>query len=129
MLFLHPDVSLKCFIVINLLITLCALIAYYVDSKRPDDDPEKKNYHPLAILFAPFTFPIFFILYISLFLFRKLVYGAFTILFIGAILLVRKPFILEAIRKVAIGIGGRLMEANTILVRFFLGPWTHPRES
>ena len=129
MLFLHPDLSLKCLIGIYLFITLCAFIAHYVDSRRSEDDPKKKNYHPLAIVFAPVTFPIFLVLFIFLFLFRVLVYGVFTILFILMLILVRKPFILEAMQKIAIRIGDRLMEANTMLVRFFLNPWAISRES
>ena len=129
MLFLHPDVSLKCFIGIYLFITLCASIAYYADSRRSEDDPKKKNYHPLAIVFAPITFPIFLVLFIFLSLLRVLVYGAFTILFILMLILVRKPFILEPMQKIAIRIGDRLMEANTILVRFFLNPWMNSREA
>lgn len=129
MLFLRPDLSLKCLIGIYLFITLCAFIAYYVDSRRSEDDPKRKNYHPLAIIFAPVTFPIFLVLFIFLFLLRVLVYGVFTILFILMLILVRKPFILEPMQKIAIRIGDRLMEANTILVRFFLNPWMNSRES
>jgi hypothetical protein len=125
MLLLHLDFSFKCFIGVNLFITLCAFLAYYVDSKRPEDDPKKKNYHPLAILFAPITFPVLFVLSISLFMLRVLVYGVFTILFILILLFIRKPFILEAVRKVAISIGDRLLEANTQLLRLFLSPGTN----
>lgn len=129
MLFLRFDLSLKCLIGMYIFIILCALIAYSVDSKRSVDDPKKKNYHPLAILFAPITFPIFFVLGISLFMLRVCVYGVFTILFVLALVFIRKSFVLEAIQKVAIRIGDRLMEANTILLRFFLNPQTNPRGS
>ena len=129
MLFLHPDLSLKCFVGIYLFITHCAFMAYYVDSRRSEDDPKKKNHHPLAIVFAPVTFPIFLVLFIFLFLLRVLVYGIFAILFILMLILVRKPLILEPMQKFAIRIGDRLMEANTMLVRFFLNPWANSRES
>jgi hypothetical protein len=112
-----------------LIITFCALIAYYVDSRRAEDDPKKKNHHPLAIVFAPMTFPFFLVLFIFLFLLRVLVYGVFTILFILMLIIVRKPFILEPIQKTAIRIGDRLMEANTMLIRFFLSPWANSGES
>lgn len=129
MLFYHLDSFCKGTLGLMAVITACAIFAYYVDSKRPDDDPKKKNYHPLAMLFAPITFPVLFVLSISLFILRVLVYGMFTVLFILALILVRKPFILEALRKIAIRIGDRLMEANTILVKFFLNPRTNSRES
>jgi hypothetical protein len=129
MLLLHPDFSFKCVIGVILLLILCASYAYYVDSKRSKEDPKKKNFHPLAILFAPVTFPILLVLSIGLFLLRVLVYGTFAILLILALILVRKPFILEVLQKIAIRIGDRLMEANTLLVRFFLSPWRNTEDS
>jgi hypothetical protein len=106
-----------------------AFYAYRVDSKRSDDNPKKKNYHPLAILFAPITVPVLFMLYIFFFILRVVVYGIFLVIFTLALVLVRKPFILEAIQKIALRIGDRLMEANTILVRFFLNPLTKSQEA
>jgi hypothetical protein len=53
----------------------------------------------------------------------------FIILFSLALIIVRKPFILEPIQKIAIRVGDYLMEANTMLVRFFLNPWANSRES
>jgi hypothetical protein len=129
MLFYHLDSFCKGTLGLMAIVTACAMYAYYVDSKRPDDDPKKRNYHPLAILFAPITFPLLVVLSISFFLLRMLVYGVFMVIFILALIIVRKPFILEAIRKTAIRIGDYLMEANTTLVRFFLNPWTNSRES
>ena len=116
-------------LLLMLVIMTCAFYTYHVNSKRPDDDPKKKDYHPLAILFAPITFPILAILYISFFILRVLVYGMFMVLFILALIVVRKPFILEAMQKIAIRVGDRLMEANSMLVRFFLNPWANSRES
>jgi hypothetical protein len=105
------------------LVTVCALYSYYVDSKRTNDDPKKKNYHPLAILFAPITFPLLAVLYVSLFVLRVVVYGVFMVLYILALIIIRKPFILEWLKKNALIIGDMLMEANTALVRIFLRPW------
>jgi hypothetical protein len=110
-------------------VTACALYAYRVDSRRPDDDPKKKNYHPLAILFAPVTFPLLMVLIISLFLLRVATYGIFMILFILALIFFRKPFILDALRKTANSIGDRLLEANTIIIGFFMSPRRGYQES
>jgi hypothetical protein len=112
-----------------LVITACAVLACYVDSKRPDDDPKKKNYQPLAILLAPITFPLLIVLSFSFFILRVLTYGIFMVIFILAMIFLRKPFILEAIRKAATRIGDYLMEANTVLVRFFLNPRMNYREA
>jgi hypothetical protein len=111
-------------IVLVAILMSCALYAHYIDSKRPADDPKKKHHHPLAVLLAPVTFPILLVLSISLFILKVLVYGIFAVLFIFALIFIRKPFLLEWLRKIAIGIGDRLMEANSLLIRIFLRPST-----
>lgn len=111
------------------IVIVCALYAYHVDSKRPDDDPKKKNYHPLAILLAPITFPLFVVFYISIFILRVITYGVFMVLFIAAMIFLRKPFILEWLKKNATTIGDLLLEANTLLIRLFLRPWADSRGS
>jgi hypothetical protein len=107
----------------------CAMYAYYVNSRRPDGDPKKKNYHPLAFVFAPITFPIFAVLFVSFFILRALSYGVFMVVFILALIFIRKPFILVWLQKIATGIGDRLLEANTLLVKFFLRPRADPQKS
>jgi small neutral amino acid transporter SnatA (MarC family) len=122
MLWSNVNFSFNCCIGVIVLVTLCAMYAYYVDSKRLDGDPKKKNYHPLAILFAPITLPLFIVFYISIFILRVVTYGVFVVFFILALILVRKPFILEWLKKSAMAIGDRLLEANTLLIRIFLRP-------
>lgn len=111
------------------IVIVCALYAYHVDSKRPGDDPKKKNYHPLAILLAPITFPLFVVFYISIFILRVITYGVFMVLFIAAMIFLRKPFILEWLKKNATTIGDLLLETNTLLIRLFLRPWADSRGS
>jgi uncharacterized membrane protein len=104
--------------------TAFAVFAYYVDSKRPDDDPKKKNYHPLAVLLVPITLPLFIVFSVSIFILRVAAYGLFMLFFIFALIFIRKPFITEGLQKTATGLGDRLMDANTFIVRLFLSPWT-----
>jgi len=106
-----------------LIIMACAGYAYRVNSKRADDDPKKRNYHPIAIIFAPVTFPLFLIFSISIFILRVLTYGIFLILLIVALLLIRNPFLLVWLRKTATTVGDILLGANTLL--FKLLPWTN----
>ena len=100
----------------------CVWYAYYTNSKRPYDDPKKKHYHPFAMLLAPITLPIFVTFYTLIFILRAATYGVFLVLFALALILVRKPFILEWLKKIALTIGNLLLEANTFLVRIFLRP-------
>jgi hypothetical protein len=122
MLLTYRDFSIKCFLVVILLIILCAAYAYRVDSRRSADDPKKKNYHPLAILFAPITLPLLIIFSAFIVILRVITYGVFLVFFIFALVFIRQPFILQWLRKTAIGIGDRLMQANTLLIRIFLRP-------
>ena len=107
------------------LTTACAGYAYYVNARRPADDPQKRNYPPIAILFAPVTVPILLLFAISIFILRVLVYGLFLILFVIALVLIRKPFLLSILHKTAMYIGNKLLQANTILIKLLLRPWTN----
>jgi hypothetical protein len=107
----------------------CVWYAYYANSKRPYDDPKKKHYHPFAILLAPITLPLFVILYILIFILRAATYGVFLVLFALALILIRKPFIFEWLKKIALIIGNLLLEANTLLIRIFLRPLARPSGS
>ena len=129
MLLYHLEEFCKSVLLLMAVVWLCGVYAYYTNYKRAADDPKKKNYHPLAIILAPITFPIIIILYISFFLLRVLTYGVFMVLFIFALILIRKPFILVWLRKIAAAIGDRLLEANTFLIRLFLRPWTNEPEN
>ena len=129
MLWQNLEFSFNCCIVVNLVITLCAFLAYYVNSKRPDDDPKKRDYHPLAILFAPITLPLVVILGFSFYILRVATYGVFLVLYILALIFFRKPFILEWLKRTALKIGDLLMEVNSALVRIFLTPLAGSREA
>lgn len=118
----HPNFLLNCFIVVTLLTVTCSSFAYFVNSRRLDADPKKKNYHPFAIIFAPITLPLLIISSVIFFILRMVTYGMFMVIFTFALIFIRKPFILEWVRKLALTIGDKLLEANTLLIRLFLGP-------
>lgn len=118
----YPNFWFHCFIPVILLTVTCTALAYFVNSKRPDGDPKKKNYHPLAILLAPITVPFLVIFSVIFFILRVATYGVFIVLFTFALVFIRKPFFLEWLKKNAVKIGDLLLEANTLLIRLFLGP-------
>ena len=101
------------------------MLAYYINAKRSVDDPEKKNYHPAAIVFAPLTFPILIILSVSFFLLRALSYGVFLILFFLALIFIPSSSVPLGLQKKRDSIGDRLLEINTVIIRFFLRPWAN----
>ena len=118
----HLRFLFNCFIVVALISVMSTTYAYYVDSRRSDNDPKKKNYPLLAILLAPITFPLFLILYAFIFFLKVVAYAVFLILFTFALIFIRKPFILEWLKKIALTVGNLLLEANTLLIRIFLRP-------
>ena len=122
MLLNYPNFWFNCLIVVTLLTVTCTAFAYSVNSRRLDGDPEKKIYHPLAVLFAPITLPLFIVLYTFTFLLKAVAYGAFLVLFTFALLVIRKPFLLEWLKKIALAVGNLLLEANTLLIRIFVRP-------
>src|ERR1051325_3818872 len=68
-------------LIVSLLLGVCVVYAYSVNSQRSEDDLEKKDYRPGAIIFTFLTWPLFLVAFISLFLIRALSYGLFFILF------------------------------------------------
>jgi len=120
-----PDdlkIPFYCLMGVALLSVICTTYAYYVNSRREYDDPKKKLYHPLAVLFAPITVPVFIILYALLFLLKAVAYGVFLVLSTFALLVIRKPFLLERLKKIALTVGNLLLETNTLLIRIFVRP-------
>jgi len=95
---------------------------YRVNSKRTADDSTKKDYHPAAIFLTP-LWPVFLFASISLFILRAMAYSIFLVLFTIGLVVFRKPFILTWLSKIALKIGDKLLQANTLLVRLFLPQW------
>ena len=109
------------FLLLMLFFYACAGYAYRVNAQRPADDPKKRNFHPRAILLAAFTWPLFLFATMTIFIVKAILYGIFLILFTIALLVIRKPFLLKWLDKVATEIGNRLLEANTFLMRIVFG--------
>lgn len=108
----------------------CAGYAYRLNARRPADDPQKRDYPPVAILLAPITLPLFIILYIVLFILRALLYGVALVLFTAALIVVREAFILVWLKKIMTTLGNLFLEANAILIRLFWKPGAEqPRTS
>ena len=119
----------KALLWITLIICLCVIYAWIVDSQREEDDPEKRNYQVGAIVLALFTWPILLIVFISLFLLRVFFYGFFLAVFTIALLfLPRGSYQLSWLEKAAARIGERLLQANTLLIKIFLRPWSEEPE-
>ena len=111
-------------LIVSLLLGVCVVYAYSVNAQRSEDDLEKKDYRPGAIIFTFLTWPLFLVAFISLFLIRALSYGLFFILFtILLIIIPREASEPTWLEKAAASVGEALLEANTMLIKLFLRPW------
>lgn len=116
--------------IITLLLGICAVHAYSVNSQRSEDDPQKKSYQLGALIFTLLTWPIFLIAILSLFLIRAVSYGFFLILFtIFLIIIPRESPEPTWLEKTAASIGETLLEVNALLIRLLLRPWASERET
>jgi hypothetical protein len=120
----------KGFLWITLIICLCLISAYFVNSQREDDDPQKRSYHISAIFLGLFTWPLLLIAFVSLFLVRVFFYGFFLILFtISLIFIPIRSYQPSGLEKTAARIGEALLQANTLLIKLFLRPWSDEPET
>ncbi|NWG07568.1 MAG: hypothetical protein HXY35_12875 [Chloroflexi bacterium] len=124
MLSAYTDEFCKGYILLCLILWAFAGYAYRVNTQRPEDDPKKKDFHPAAVFLAPFTWPLFLFGMISLFILKAIFYGIFLLLLTVALVAIRKPFIFIWLDKIATMVGDKLLEANTMLIKVFLNPWT-----
>jgi hypothetical protein len=111
--------------VMIVIITLSALYAYNVNAKRASDDPEKKNYPPLAVWLVPVILPFLILVDVITLILSSLLFSLFLLLFPFALLLFRKPFLITWILKQAQRIGNKILKINTALLRV-AGIYTTP---
>jgi hypothetical protein len=104
-------------VIITLILYICAKYAYHVNARRPDDDPQKRDFRTGYIFPALFLWPFFLLAYIAIFALRALLYILFLILFPIILLVLRKPPQAVWLHKIATSIGDKLLEANTFLIK------------
>jgi len=123
MLIPYLPICIGLYILLSALMGLFAGYAYWVNSKRQAGDPKKKvyNYGYAGIFLAPISWPLLLIGGILSLIARALLYGVFLILFTLALIFVRKPFWLVWLDKAATWMGEKLLDANTLLIRFATG--------
>ena len=63
------------YILLSIFIWVITGFAYRANKKLPDDDPNKKEFHPVAIFLSPITLPLFIIGSFSLFVLKAILYG------------------------------------------------------
>jgi hypothetical protein len=99
----------------------CAAYAYRVNARREEGDPEKREFEFGAVFLAALSWVVLIPASIAVAVIRAFLGMVFIVLFAVGVLAVRKNFILKWLDKVMVKIGNKLLAANTILLRAFLG--------
>ncbi|MBK9926047.1 MAG: hypothetical protein IPP66_12245 [Anaerolineales bacterium] len=110
---------LEGYALISLLFWAFSGFAYYVNSKQATGDPAKRDFHPAAIFMAPF-WPMYLLFAAFLAMLSVIALAVFLVAFTAALVLIRKPFILVWLKKIALKIGNKLLQINTFLIRLFI---------
>jgi hypothetical protein len=112
---------------INLLIVVpSVLVAYIANARRSNDDTKKRNYPLLALILAPFTWPLSFLflgLALVVLMARALLFALFLTVFIPSLILFRRPEQPLLLERMAVWIGEYLLKINTRLLRLAFEPW------
>ncbi len=115
LLYYIPEL-LKCFAAFWAISLAIGYTAYRVNSERPASDPKKQNYHPFAVLLAPFIFLFFAPLGLVLFVLAALLYAGFILFFTLMLIAIRKPFLFVWWRKFSSYVGEPLLRLGTHLI-------------
>ncbi len=119
--FLNIQICLASYFILAIILTLFAAYAYYVNSQRPADDPQKKNYSASGIFIMPFFWPFLLVGWIIFVVLRAIHFGFFLVIFTLTLIFIRKPFWLVWLEKIALKIGTKLLEADAALRSFAFG--------
>ena len=117
------------FLLLTLIFYMCAGYAYRVNARRAADDPNRRDFPVAAVMFGPIVWPVLLFGVISIFLLKVLFYSIFLILFAIALLVFRKPFLIDWLKNSATWIGDRLLGANIVLLKMVFGDPTKKSKS
>jgi len=101
-----------------IILTLFALYAYRVNSRRDPDDPKKRDYSPYATWITPVSIPLILLFNLGVLILGSLLTAVFLIVFLLSLILIREPFLIKWILKHAQKIGEKILKINTELLKF-----------
>ena len=107
------------FIVISVILGLCAGYAYLLNQRYGYSDSERGNYKLGAVFLAPFTWPFLLVAGLILTVVKAILFGILLVIFTLAAILFRKPFFWPMVEPLIIRIGRKLLGANTRFLDLF----------
>lgn len=117
------------YLLITLLLFVCMGYSYYLNAQRTTDDPKKLEIHIGVALLTPVAWPLLIVGAISLLILKVLIYSIFLFLFTIALLIIRKPFFLDWLKKTTAWIGDQLLQANNFLLKIASGDLSKKTQS
>lgn len=116
-------------LLLTVIFYLCVGYSYYLNEKREPNDPKRLDIPLGVVLLAPITWPFALIGAISLIIIRILIYGVLLILFVVAVIVIRKPFFFAWLKKTAAWIGDGLLKANLFFLKIAVGSHSKKTET
>jgi len=124
MLLLHLPYFCGSLFLITFVVWMSSMYAYRVNARRAADDPNKRNYHPAAIWFS-LLWPLYLVIAIGSFIVTSLSYGLFLIVFAILLIAIRKPFLIEWVKRIMNKIGDKALESGSRIIRLFTKDWLY----
>jgi len=115
------------YLLFSLILWAFSGFAYRVNAQREVNDPMKKDFHPATIFMIP-LWPFYPLLSISLYMLGIVFLAVFLVLFTIGLVFIREPIIIKWLKKVALKIGNKFLQVNTLLIKTFF-PQTSPKSS
>ena len=106
-----------CYLLILIILIFCSYYAYYLNSKREADDPEKKDYPCYSPWITPITIPLAGLGYLVFLILTSVLAFLFLIIFPLCLLFIRKPFIIKWLLEQAQKIGNSILWINTEILK------------
>ncbi len=113
--FLNSQLCCLSYFVLAIILSLFSAYAYYINSKRPADDPLKKKYYVSGIFTMPFIWPLLLVGWVMYFVVKAIRFGFLLVIFTLSMIFIRKPFWLTWLEKIALKIGDMLLGAHSKL--------------
>jgi hypothetical protein len=102
-----------------------AAFAQLHHKRLPKEDEERKTYHPYAWIAVPFALPFWGLVAILSAILYAILAGFLLLVFILALVVLRKPFLFKWLKETALKVGEPLLKLNTWLLNLI---WPMPAE-
>lgn len=102
-----------------------AAFTHFHNKRLPKENEEKQTYHPYAWIAVPFALPFWGLVAILSAILYAILAGFLLLVFILALVVLRKPFLFKWLKETALKVGEPLLKLNTRLLNLI---WPIPAE-